>query len=425
MGLTSFADIKKVLPVGWDLVQNRSIYTERKEPNGDADNELLSVTQDRGIIKQSDYEVKKDGSNEDKSKYKVIYENDIVYNKMRMWQGAVGLSPYKGIVSPAYVVLVPRRDIVPEYFYLQMKTKEYISQSYAQSYGLCDDMNSLRYEDFRNMLSICPPKATQKKIVNFLDEKLAKIDKFIVNKQEFIEKLIERKQAIINDAVTKGDSPAEYTKPSKIEWLGNIPLDWKVYPVKHLAFINTTALSDKTDPDKVFMYVDISSVNSDGEIVKKEAFKFKDAPSRARRVVSDGDTIISTVRTYLRAIGYIHRPEDNLIVSTGFAVCSPRKNLVDKEFLQYAVRSNYFIENVVSNSYGVSYPAITAEKLGCHKIVLPGNIEEQKKIVLFIKAETAIVDKAIEKAKQQINLIKDYRDSLITHAVTGQIEIKE
>lgn len=107
MSLASFADLNKIIPREWELVANRSIYRERKEQNGEDENELLSVTQDRGIIKQSEYEVKRDSSNEDKSKYKVTYPNDLVYNKMRMWQGAVGYNDYTGIVSPAYIVLVP------------------------------------------------------------------------------------------------------------------------------------------------------------------------------------------------------------------------------------------------------------------------------------------------------------------------------
>lgn len=94
------------LPDTWDVQSNRALFSERKECGG-VESELLSVTQDRGIIKQSDLESKRDGSNENKSKYKRVCVNDLAYNKMRMWQGAIGSSEHEGIVSPAYVVLQP------------------------------------------------------------------------------------------------------------------------------------------------------------------------------------------------------------------------------------------------------------------------------------------------------------------------------
>lgn len=183
----SGVDWIKEIPETWNIYSNRELFSERIERGGTAD-ELLSVTQDRGVIKQKD-DSKKDTSNEDKSMYKRVEVGDIVYNKMRMWQGAVGYSQFSGIVSPAYVVLKPREKVFSKFFYYLFKTKSYIEQSKKYSYGLCDDMNSLRYEDFRNMTSACPDFDTQQKLTSVIEDRFAKLDSLISKKGKLVELL--------------------------------------------------------------------------------------------------------------------------------------------------------------------------------------------------------------------------------------------
>jgi type I restriction enzyme S subunit len=183
-------------------------------------------------------------------------------------------------------------------------------------------------------------------------------------------------------------------KPSGIEWLGEIPEHWGVLRLKYIATINDEALPETTDPDYEFNYVDIGSVDAAKGIVATETYRFEDAPSRARRIVRDGDTIISTVRTYLRAIVAIREPVENMIVSTGFAVVRPRT--LDASFLSYALRSPFFVETVVSRSTGVSYPAINAPEVGNIGVTLP-SLDEQRAIAVFLDRETARIDALIEK----------------------------
>lgn len=107
------------LPSHWDYLPIRSIFTESDTRCGDNQYDLLSVTQDRGIIKQADVDIKKDISNDDKSKYKVVLKNSIAYNKMRMWQGAVGINEINdGIVSPAYVVVNPTKEMNTKFYFI-------------------------------------------------------------------------------------------------------------------------------------------------------------------------------------------------------------------------------------------------------------------------------------------------------------------
>ena len=199
------------LPDGWQLLPNIAVFQERIE-RGHINEELLSVTIGRGVIRQTDVDIKKDSSNEDKSKYKLIKVGDIAYNKMRMWQGALGYSDYQGISSPAYVILKPKMKINPRYFHYMFRTSFYTNYSKRFSYGIVDDQLSLRYTDFKRMYSIFPPIEVQNSIVAYLDKKNNAIEKFIRNKERLIELLDISKKRKIFDAITKGLNKTEGLK---------------------------------------------------------------------------------------------------------------------------------------------------------------------------------------------------------------------
>jgi len=204
-------------------------------------------------------------------------------------------------------------------------------------------------------------------------------------------------------------------KSSGVEWLGEVPAHWDVERLKYSATINDEALPETTDPGFGISYVDIGSVDPVKGIVTVEKMVFEDAPSRARRVVADGDTIISTVRTYLKAIAPIQNPAPNTIVSTGFAVVRPRK--VRPDYMSYAAREPGFVEAIVARSVGVSYPAINASQIGTLPIPLPPE-DEQQTIADFLDAQTTRIDTLIEKKRRLIEKLEGKRAALISRTVT-------
>lgn len=204
-------------------------------------------------------------------------------------------------------------------------------------------------------------------------------------------------------------------KSSGVEWLGDIPEGWEVKRLKYIASANDDVLNENTPPDWELLYVDIGSVDAIAGITKKEQMLFEDAPSRARRRVSDGDTIVSTVRTYLRAIAPINQPEPNLVVSTGFAVVRPLT--VDPAFLAFCLRSGYFVETVVSRSTGVSYPATTSSEVLTIPVPLPPRAEQQA-IAAFLDRETLRLDQLASKKRELIERLKEKRKALISRVVT-------
>ena len=208
-------------------------------------------------------------------------------------------------------------------------------------------------------------------------------------------------------------------KPTGVEWLDEIPSHWKVRQLKYLATVNDETLPETTTPDLELSYVDIGNVDSIAGITGTEYLLFEDAPSRARRIVRQGDVIISTVRTYLKAIARIEPTDVNLIVSTGFAVIRSRE--LDGGFAAYALGSPYFVDRVVAHSVGVSYPAINASELSCLDIAFPP-LPEQQAIAAFLDRETARIDVLVAKKERLIELLQEKRTALITRAVTRGLD---
>lgn len=200
-----------------------------------------------------------------------------------------------------------------------------------------------------------------------------------------------------------------------------IPDGWDVRRLKFIASCNDEVLSEATDPALEIDYVDISSVELEVGIKSVDRLPFDEAPSRARRIVRDGDTIVSTVRTYLRAIAAIRDPSPDLVVSTGFAVLRPMQDL-DGRFLAYALQASSFVDAVVANSTGVSYPAINPSELVCLPILFPHDKGTQGRIADFLDWKTGQIDALIAKKRKLIEKLKEKRVSVITQAVTKGLD---
>lgn len=203
-------------------------------------------------------------------------------------------------------------------------------------------------------------------------------------------------------------------KPSGIAWLGALPAHWEVKRIKYIVSCNDDVLSENTPEDTFIEYVEISDVDEVSGIKATQLLRFKEAPSRARRLVRNADILVSTVRTYLRAIAVVIEPPENLVVSTGFAVLRPQT--VHQAFARYAIAYDGFVQEVIVKSKGVSYPAINPTELVCIEVPLPPSIE-QHAIADYLDIETARIDKLIREKEGLIGLLREYRQSLIAEAV--------
>ena len=215
-------------------------------------------------------------------------------------------------------------------------------------------------------------------------------------------------------------SPLPACKPSGWKWLKALPKHWEARKLKHCLGVNESTLPETTDPDLEFRYIEIGAVNS-GDLVEPPAIiRFSAAPSRARRIVKGGDTIVSTVRTYLKAVWYAEDPGDNLICSTGFAVLTPKQGTVPK-FASYVAQSAPFTDQVTAESVGIAYPAIGEKKLGDLQIGLPPP-EEQTAIVRYLDEADQQIQAYISAKKKLIALLAEQRQAVIHQAVTQGLD---
>lgn len=221
---------------------------------------------------------------------------------------------------------------------------------------------------------------------------------------------------------------ARKMKDSGIEWIGEIPEGWKVIPIKYLARYNYDTLTESCSPDFEFNYIDIGSVTYGKGITTFQKFKFKDSPSRARRVVTPGDILISTVRTYLRAIACVNKSSIPQIASTGFLVLQADSSKLPPQFLMYAVLADSFICNVEAHSVGISYPAINASQIVHFKIPLPPSTE-QIPLINYLDNHCSKIDVLLSKIHSSIEKYKKLKQAVIAQAVTkgvrGEREMKD
>lgn len=413
------------VPEHWNEQRAKTFFREVDERSRTGQEELLSVSHLTGVTPRSQKNVTMFKA----ASYvgsKLCQPGDIVINTLWAWMAALGASRHTGIVSPAYGVYRPHRadSFNPAYLDYLLRTRAYTAEYIGRSTGIRASRLRLYPNQFLDIPLLQPQRSEQDQIVAYLRAQDAHIARFIKAKRDLIALLTEQKLRIIDHAVTRGLDASVKLKPSGIEWLGDVPEHWESKPLKRWVRLNASTLGEKTDPDFEFRYVDIGSVKT-GRLAKElERIRFEAAPSRARRVLRRGDTIISTVRTYLKAIWYVNEDADDLIASTGFAVLTPGQG-VEPEYLGFVIQSSAFVNRVTANSIGIAYPAIAETVLGRFPVIMPPTVTEQQAIVTHIKSESAPLDTAIEQALAEIKLIREYRDRLIADAVTGQVDLRD
>ncbi|MCY3628861.1 MAG: restriction endonuclease subunit S [Bacteroidota bacterium] len=275
----------------------------------------------------------------------------------------------------------------------------------------------------KDWMAPLPSLDIQRRIVRFLDEMTTRVDELIEKKRELLDLLAEKRQALITLTVTKdlNPDPGDTTKVSDklSEVYQGLPSGWSIKRLKYLATYNDDVLPENTDEDMEIDYVEISGVSLSSGIDKIKRMPLGKAPTRARRMVCDGDILISTVRTYLRAITNVDAASPDLIASTGFCVVRPREG-VDSSFLGWAAKSEPFVSEVVSRSAGVSYPAINASELVTISIPCPP-LNVQRQIAGFLAEKTGQIDAVTNQIRRSMEYLREYRSALITATVTGQL----
>ena len=412
------------VPRHWSVLPNRALFAEVKDRNH-PDEEMLSVTISKGVVRQKvllEDSSKKDSSNLDKSAYKLVQPRDLAYNKMRAWQGAIGASTLRGIISPAYVVLRLRNeDDVPSYFHHLYRTPQFAKEAERWSYGITSDMWSLRPEHFRMIYSPEPPVAEQAAIVRFLDWANGRLEGALQAKRKVIGLLDEQKQAIINRAVTRGLDPSVPLKPSGIPWLGEIPQHWTLRRFKFLARINSGQVDPRKAEYRELVLIAPNHIQSgSGRLLKQETADEQGADS-GKYLVGRGQVIYSKIRPNLRKATIA--PCDCLCSADMYAI-APKTGELSTQYILALLLSQPFTRFAVDTSMRVAMPKVNREALANCLMWYPGR-QEQARILEFIAQEAAPLDAAISRLDREIELLREYRARLVADVAAGKLDVRE
>lgn len=384
---------------GWTRVPFGRV-ANRVKNCGRSELEPLSVFLDDGVVPRSSRNDNHNQLGEDLGRYLIVQPGDIVFNKLRTWQGGLGVSKYTGIVSPAYFVCRPNEDYEPRFLHYLLRSTIYLQELTRISKWQPPAQFDIGWEQLRGVQISAPSKERQIAIADYLDTETARIDALIGRKQELNGLLEEFEISVIDHTFASQSLPTSR--------------------MKYVAKLNPESLSESTDPGTEIRYVDIGSVWRGNLVSQPDEMSFGDAPSRARRVVRGGDVIVSTVRTYLRAVWAVPESCSGVVVSTGFAVLRPSE-CINPTFLSLYCRSSYFIEQVVAHSVGVSYPGVNAEEIMALPVPLPDVAYQEEAVEGVVKRleDSARVRTLLNK---QIDLLRLRRNSLVTSAVAGEIQ---
>lgn len=311
------------------------------------------------------------------------------------------------ITNQTFIGLVPSKSLDTEFLY-------YLMESYASRLQALSTGTTLAYlprSRFESFNVVFPPLPEQQKIASIL----SKIDEQISQTEAIIEKTEDLKKGLMQQLLTKGIGRTRFKKTE----IGEIPEEWEINKIGDVCHINKESLSSSTPEDYVIKYIDISSIEYTGCKPKTKTLKFKDAPSRARRVVKSSNIIISTVRPNLRGFTYIGNADSNLICSTGFAVLEC-KNSVSPKFVYQFVLSNIFMNQILKRLVGSNYPAINNDDMENVKISLPDTLDEQHKIASILSQ----VDDQITHNKNYLSKLKELKKGLMQDLLTGKVRVK-
>lgn len=312
-------------------------------------------------------------------------------------------------VDTAYYTKI-KENVDPRFFFYCCLTIQFDYYKYGSA------VPSMSQRDLNQIRLPYPPLNEQKSIADYLDAKCEKITRFIQAKQRFIELLKEQRQSIITQAVTKGIDDGVKMKETGIGWMPEVPEHWEVRRLKNLVELykhnKTQTNSNGSDFKLALENID----NWTGKYLESVSPDFEGEG----RFFKKGDVLFGKLRPYL-AKAFL--PDKDGICVSEILVFTPNSELVTNEFLFQRILTKGFIDIVNGSTYGAKMPRASWDFIGNMRIAYPPTIEEQKRIVEYIKAETRTLDIAIGKAEREIELIKEYREALIAEAVTGKMKV--
>jgi type I restriction enzyme S subunit len=359
-----------------------------------------------------------------------VFANDILLNITGASIGRVCLVPtdfQKANVNQHVCIFRPKlKEIFPQYLHLLFCSTQGKEQIFSYENGTSRE--GLNFQEAGNLTFAIPPLNEQQKIAQFLDYKTKQIDELIKKKETLIEKLDEKRTSLISHAVTKGLDSSVPMKDSGVEWLGDIPKHWEV---KRLRYIGSCQNGISKGADYFgfgYPFVNYTDVYANIELPKTVSGLANSTDmDRINYSVQKGDIFFTRTSETIEEIGITSTCFNSINNATfsGFLIrVRPFPNLLFTGFSKYYFRCQLHRLFFVKEMNLVTRASLSQELLKRLPVLLP-TIEEQKQISKHLDQKTAQIDQQKAKIKQAIELLKEYRTSLITNAVTGKIDVSQ
>lgn len=415
------------IPKHWEITAVTSITTPvsiKNHPN----EELLSVYRDHGVIIKKTREDNHNRAGENLASYKLVEPNYLVINKMKAWQGSLGISEFRGIVSPAYITCKTDEKIIARgYLHHLLRCRSYINEYNRLSYGVRNDQWDMRYDDFKYVPVLLPPLSEQKDIAHYLDTKIAQIDRKIDLLTQIAQRYEELKRAIVNETVTRGLDKSVPMKDSAIEWIGEIPEHWEIHRIKDFTYVKGRIgwqglrSSDFLDTGDYYCVTGTDLV--DGLINWSDCYFVSKSRYEQDKYIQlkVGDLLITKDGTIGKTALVDALPKEATL-NSGLFVTRPLKDKYLNVFLYWVLHSSVF-RNYIDLTKGGSTIQHLYQNVFDRFLYCCPPLTEQKEISDYLSRKSSHIDQIIQNINLQIEKQQELRKTLINDVVTGKIKV--
>jgi type I restriction enzyme S subunit len=398
------------IPSHWDKKRAKYFFREVDERSNTGQEEMLSVSHITGVTprKQKNVTMFQAESNVN---HKLCHPGDLVINTMWAWMAALGVAKQTGIVSPSYAVYRPisSKAFIDGYIDHLLRIEPYAIEYLCSSTGIHSSRLRLYPEKFLEIPIIRPPYPEQIQMLAFLNFKDRLIRRYIRSKLHLIQLLEEQKQAIIHRAVTLGLDPSVPLKPSGVEWLGDIPEHWNVSRIKtEFQCLNYRRLPLSGTDRGAMTLRRYDYYGASGVIDKVDDYLFDDD---LLLIAEDGANLV------LRNLPLAIIARGKFWVNNHAHILKPKHG--NLEYLAAVMESLNYVPWIS----GAAQPKLTQERLMSISICVPPR-DEQNAIIQTVKTETSPLQAAVDHAKSEISLLREYRARLISDVVTGKLDVR-
>ena len=415
------------IPSHWSIKRLKYLTHVRKELSEHGTEELLSVTETRGIVKRKELRNVEENisRSENLNGYRLVRKGDLVNNIMLVWKRGLGVSKYDGIVSPAYSVFSFNGDCDPNFFNYLLRSDEYITEFRRNSTGIIMSRLRLYDDSFGNVFAHLPPIEEQNLISRYLDKKTSQIDSLVEKIQKKVDFLNEQQTSLINHYVTKGLNSNVEMKDSGVEWIGEIPKHWKISKFGFVASLETGNTPSKSQEDLYFsedqngfLWVKPSDLDVGFQGVSNSEVKLTFEGKEQSRVIPKDSILVCCIGN---TSGKFSIANCDLSTNQQINSITFKNQILPRYGLYYM---DVFGRDLLKWMNFVTLPIISKGDLSQQPVIIPPK-SEQIEI-------SEILDKIISEQKgvvelhlQKIQLLKEYRQSLISSVVTGKVRIIE